>query len=382
MLLNYEPLLRKMTSRRKTESAYDLVAAMRSLQSCEIAFHLSMADIADPWHVMVWSRHLDASGVSWYVIAREENHHKSLVSMGVKSVFAGSAAHLNVAIGTNVRAVIYANNALKNIEMMNKAPHLTHIQLLHGDSDKPPSFRQVTRCFDEIWVSGGLGKDRYALNDIKVPDYAFRYVGRPQVADRTIGSRCKEWREKPVIGYMPTWVGGQGDTLLSSCDRAADIIRGIRAASADAMILFKPHPFVDKDPNWPRYKGEIDAAVRDTGCEWVDALTDATRIYEQSDVLVTDISSTMSDYLWSRRPLVVIAPHGFNKNMRKSYPSIGGSYLVQSDLSDLQANLDDALSIDSLADKRNNMREYVYGIDDGRPADARFIDEIRRVAGL
>ena len=56
---------------------------------------------------------------------------------------------------------------------------LTHIQLLHGDSDKASSFNPVTAMFDRIFVAGQAAIDRYAANGVLIPRGEVRHRRPP-----------------------------------------------------------------------------------------------------------------------------------------------------------------------------------------------------------
>src|SRR5690625_5823159 len=58
---------------------------------------------------------------------------------------------------------------------------MTHVQLLHGDSDKASSFNPVTAFYDNVFVAGQAGIDRYENNGVDIPKHKFTIVGRPQV---------------------------------------------------------------------------------------------------------------------------------------------------------------------------------------------------------
>lgn len=356
-----------------------LRGALADLHDASIAFHFSADYIDTPFHVSMWAPHLEDAGVAWYVICRERHHHAALLQAGVRSVLAPGAHLLPLAVGRGVKAILYANNAHRNIDMLRRFPRLTHVQMLHGDSDKPPSFSPVTANFDKIFVAGQLGQDRYARNGVILPEDAFVHVGRPQVKGRAVGQR-PSWRDGPVIAYMPTWLGGQAEAQFSSLDRAGPVLRAIRAASPEAEILFKPHPLSYKDPSWKLLEPSLRAVMREIGATAIDRRENADRIYERADLLVTDISSTMADFLHADRPLAVILPRRVLRDRDRAFPMLPAVYAISGDLADISARLSDALGPDSLKDRRRAMRTYAFGADE-RPADARFIAAIRQLAG-
>ncbi|WP_417599072.1 CDP-glycerol glycerophosphotransferase family protein [Pararhodobacter oceanensis] len=351
---------------------------VETVSDARIALYFSGDYLKTAFHVAMWADHLDASGVPWYVICTHARHFKQVREAGVRAVLSLKPHdHLN-AVASSVRAIFYVNNGHRNIEIMERFPELTHVQLLHGDSDKPSSFSPATVNFDKVFVAGQLGQDRYKNNGVTIPDSAFVHVGRPQVKGRQIGMR-QGWMESPVVGYMPTWYGAKGDMRFSSLDRGPQIIQAIHRAAPTAEILFKPHPLSANDPNWKSLDRRINAALAETGSKPLDMNVDANEVYARADMLVTDISSTMSDYLYSNRPLAVVMPHGQIDDPHRQFPTLGGCYEIAADLSNIDSQLQDALGADSLADQRSAMRIYAFG-DDSREADARFIDAVRQIA--
>ncbi|MFD0558290.1 CDP-glycerol:poly(glycerophosphate) glycerophosphotransferase [Stackebrandtia endophytica] len=113
-------------------------------------------------------------------------------------------------------------------------------------------------------------------------------------------------------------------------------------------------------------------------------------MFNQSDVLVTDISSVVSDFIASEKPYVVCnpaaqAPEAF----QTTNPSTKGGYLLNPDLAGLRDILEhveklraDSTYEDPLLSTRRELREYLLGPTDP-PSLARFIeatDEAIRVA--
>src|SRR5690625_6533680 len=60
---------------------------------------------------------------------------------------------------------------------------LTHIQLLHGESDKASSANPVTRMYDRDFVAGQAAIDRFEKFGVSMHPDIFRIVGRPQVEE-------------------------------------------------------------------------------------------------------------------------------------------------------------------------------------------------------
>ena len=80
-----------------------------------------------------------------------------------------------------VRVALYAANVGKNIHLL-RVPTMKHVFIGHGDSDKAASVNPFSKAYDEVWVAGRAGRDRYAIADVGVRDEDIVEVGRPQLA--------------------------------------------------------------------------------------------------------------------------------------------------------------------------------------------------------
>jgi hypothetical protein len=346
------------------------------IKAAKFAFHFSAPDLAQPEHVNIWGGEINEIGVPWCVILREVHHLKTYdVARLPPALFVPNEAALAGCLPSGARAVFYANNGQKNRKMIAAHPSLTHIQLLHGDSDKPPSYSPLAQNYDLVFVAGQMGIDRYALNGVHIPAEKFRIVGRPQV--RAIESGAATAAEGPrKIVYMPTWRGFYEDTQFSSLDRAPKIIETLLAAEAGLEVHFKPHPLSYKDPLWPKFEREIRTALGrkrangNTGVFREDG-TSPFALYNEADLLITDISSVMIDYLYSGKPFLVVQPPGFDAADRVRFPSLAASYEVDAGLDNLAAQLGAALGEDPLRVAREEVRLSAFG-DYGRPVGEAF----------
>ncbi|WP_050527054.1 CDP-glycerol glycerophosphotransferase family protein [Pseudorhodobacter aquimaris] len=347
-----------------------------AIQQAEIAFFFSGIDLAEPQHLQMWKDSLDAVGRPWFAILTEAHHMAFFGGDDMPpAILVKDASFYGSVLPKKTKLVLYANNAQKNRAMVASNPMVKHIQLLHGDSDKPPSYSVLTKIYDYVFVAGQMAIDRYRDNGVTIPAERFRIVGRPQLAaikpdpDRTHDATA------PIIGYMPTWRGFYEDTQFSSLDRAARIIAGIRENTPNAKIVFKPHPLSYKDPDWPAYKAAITAALGPNG-RFADQESEPFDIYNEVDTLITDISSVMIDYLFSGKPLIVILPELYTEENAWRYPSLRAAYLVDAKLENLADILTAANTDDPMRAKRLEMQKYAFG-DYGRPPGEVFVETVR-----
>ena len=119
---------------------------------------------------------------------------------------------------------------------------LMHVQLLHGDSDKPPSFNPMTQIYDKIFVAGQAAMERYQKNSVFIPKDKFVIVSRPQLTmfDRKQESMVGHNNIRKTILFCTTWRGHSEAHNMSSIDDVYDKITS--ALEAGLSVIFRPHP--------------------------------------------------------------------------------------------------------------------------------------------
>jgi hypothetical protein len=106
--------------------------------------------------------------------------------------------------------------------------------------------------------------------------------------------------------------------------------------------------------------------------------------FNQSDILISDISSVVSDFIATGKPYMVTNPGGLaDEEFRTKYPSAAAAYLIGPDC----AGLADICALaagngdDPLAGDRRNLRRYLLG-PDSPDAQTRFNYAVTRLAEL
>ncbi|WP_374199605.1 CDP-glycerol glycerophosphotransferase family protein [Micromonospora sp. NBRC 110038] len=302
---------------------------------------------------------------------------------------------MNLELGS-VRAAMYAANVGANIHML-REPGMKHVFVGHGDSDKQASVNPYSKVYDEVWVAGLAGRERYARAGVGVLDADIVEIGRPQLAGvHTFGS---ESPDRPfTVLYAPTWEGWLDDdpyhtSLVLMGER---IVRGLLAARPSLRLIYKPHPLTgtrSKEAKAVHERvveligaagGDIDASSLDgprhrvvTGR--VPALFDC---FNQTDLLISDISSVVSDFVQSQRPYVVANPSGLPEDdFRRNFPTSRGAYLLSRDCGELEKIV--ALTRagdDPMTEARRDLKVYLLGPDEPNSME-RFRQEIGRLCG-
>jgi hypothetical protein len=174
-----------------------------------------------------------------------------------------------------VRVALFVSNVGKNIHLL-RLPGIKHVFIGHGDSDKEASFNPFSKVYDQVWVAGRAGRDRYLRAGVGVEDDDIVEVGRPQLA--SIATRPPAEPMRTVL-YAPTWEGWTDDLRHSSlADMGPAIVRALLDRSPEIRVLYKPHPLTGtRDPRAARAHERIVSmlraanAAREASGEWTAA---------------------------------------------------------------------------------------------------------------
>nr|WP_221380294.1 CDP-glycerol glycerophosphotransferase family protein [Actinoplanes polyasparticus] len=139
----------------------------------------------------------------------------------------------------DLKVVMYVGNVGNNLHML-RHNGIRHIFVGHGDSDKVASTNPASRVYDEVWVAGRAGRDRYRRAGGAVSDASIVEVGRPQLAAL---EPPRQDRRIFTVLYAPTWEGWSNDLALSSVPvMGVKIVKTLLALSPNVRIIYKPHP--------------------------------------------------------------------------------------------------------------------------------------------
>lgn len=328
----------------------------------------------------MWLPHLERAGLRHVVVVRRPELLTDVPQTAAPVLVLPSIADLDEAVAPGVRAAIYVNGATANAHLVRHA-RLVHVQLNHGDSDKPPSYNPAFRMYDKNFVAGQAAVDRFAAHGITTAPGFFEIVGRPQVAGIEPRDASSEAPERPVVLYAPTWAGDRSDVTLTSLPRASDVVAALLARGC--TVIFRPHPHALASS----LAGEIAAAdallaadphARQHQRSAQAVTSPLAALVNTSDALVADISSVVTDYLFSRKPVLVLAMGEHDTAaFRAANPVAQAAYVVHHGAitTGIGRALDEALSADPLASAREHARRYVLG----DIPDEGYVDHFRDV---
>ncbi|GMA25112.1 glycosyl transferase [Luteimicrobium album] len=375
--------LRRFVARRRTEHRLpDVLAA----HAPTFALHWQAA-AGTAYQVGMWLPYLERLGKPFVVVVRTGvNLREAAALTQAPVVLRSSPEDLDDAIVPSLKTVFYVNNAPRNSHMV-RYPELTHIQLNHGDSDKAPSFNPVFRMFDKDFVAGQAAIDRFAANGVHVSPDLFTIVGRPQVEDVEIAKSPIADVERPTVLYAPTWAGFNVDSAYSSLGVGVELVRALVARGCD--VAFRPHPYARRTPQFRNACARIielldaeNTAGRGrhmfgTEAEQTMSVTDC---FNRSDAMVSDVSSVVADFLYSEKPLAMVAVSADVDRFPDEFPLAKASYVIDAHagtLRGLDGVLDAMLGADPMRDERRSLKTYYLGDIPAEGYAQRFLDEAR-----
>ncbi|HWC21445.1 MAG TPA: CDP-glycerol glycerophosphotransferase family protein [Flexivirga sp.] len=319
------------------------------------------------YQVRMWLPQLEQLGVPFAILARNpEMLPRAARLTSAPLIACPRVTGLDACMVPSVRAVFYVNihsECTDGIRYIDR----THVQLNHGDSDKPSSYHPMFAMFDQDFVAGRAAIDRFARHGVSVPEDKFVIVGRPQVAAAT------EHNIDPVPGrrtvlYAPTWQSGMREMSLSSMEYGEQIVRAL--LEGGARVVFRPHPLSRGQRRAAAIIARIDAQLEAAASSDSPHLTSSQALSEgiidnfnRSDAMISDISSVASDYLASCKPLAVVLPTGAGQYPgADDYPVLEAAYLVdvRDDLADALRPVLDA-DADPLRSARRDLRAHYLG---------------------
>lgn len=361
---------RRLMSRRH-EWARALVEELAA-SSPRFVVYVSLAARQSGYIVNQWLPALDALETDGLLLLREASQLAPLAATRHPVVYAPSNRDVEQLTLPSIKVAFYLAYGDRNATLL-REPALRHVMLLHGDSDKATSANGMARAFDEIWVAGQAAVERYQSAGVRVDPDRFAIIGRPQAALLPVGP---SGHERPILLYAPTFEGYYAQTAHSSLEvMGVDLVTRILLAHPQIQVWFRPHPA--SGVNRPgmlaaiRQISELLASTPGGHVVTSDNDLTLTECLSAADVLVCDVSSLASDYLFTERPIITCDPAGMSPtDFVATYPAHSATYLLRPGLAELDQVLTEALGPDPLRPARLAMKKRVLGDPPGGPQAA------------
>ena len=320
------------------------------------------------FHIGLWSPYLERTGHPITVVTTDEVAYRRVAegyTMPVIYAPKGDPRSIRAMLPETVRAALYVYNG--DNEKFIKVRRITHVWLHHGDSDKEVSFRRKSAAYDVLVVAGQAAIDRYAVHGVHIGSEKFKILGRPQIENIETATASISTVDKPVVLYAPTWYAADYKNNHSSLPLGTAIVSALLARNA--TVIFRPHPARRKLPESATAIAAIhellraDAEATSRPHRWGAAASDPTfaELANVADAMVADVSGVVTDFMQSLKPFAMVATGDKTDTFRARFPSSCSAYVIEWDLSTLDAALDAMLGDDPLAATRIERRGYYLG---------------------
>ncbi len=345
--------------RRLPEAIADAVATLRP----EVVLYHSGEPVT-AYQVESWLRVVEGLGRPALVLLRDPATLQALAPTTLPVVCVPGSTTLVGFELPGARVALFAANGTGNIHLLRRSG-IGFAFVGHGDSDKASSSTPFARVYDEVWVAGPAGRERYEREGARVRPEALVEVGRPQLAGLTTGPRTGGG---PLsVLYAPTWEGwGEEPYHSSLVHGGVELVRRL-LAEPDLRVVYRPHPLTGTRDSATRqaHRAVVDRLERAAAPHLVVAGRDPGLLdcFEASDLLVADVSAVVTDWLATGRPYAVLNPSDRPAGeLHAAAPSTSAATLVGPELAELGGLLADLRAgHDPWAPARAELAAYLLG---------------------
>lgn len=360
-----------------------------ALSKCKPEFAVFFSSLrSEIYQLETWKEYFDRIGKNYIVVTQEVINFNALEKVFDCPVLYGRRILDVETIFTSVdiRTAFYVNNAKKNDNCI-RLTSVNHVQLLHGESDKASSYNPVSRKFDYLFVAGQAAVERYWNHGVMIPEKNFVITGRPQVEQ--IHKRDPLKKIERAL-YAPTWKGDSKEADVSSIHKAVEIVQGL--VNEGIEVVFRPHPHSKRNREHRQYVESVYKLLKEDKAKtgrnhiWGDVAENQWTINDCSnyvDLLVGDLSSVVYDFLYSEKPMLLVAINKTLEEFKNEFAITKGSYVIDEELTNYQESIKSALSETEsdgkILDERHKTCKFVLGDFDQKNYADGFLKAARNI---
>ncbi|MRJ78060.1 hypothetical protein GEV29_16095 [Aeromicrobium sp. SMF47] len=377
------PDVRASWRMRQAKRATGFTGPLRQIQDFlddyrpEVVVHLSGPETA-AYQINTWLESLEALDRRVFIVVRDQPLFAKIAATSIPVLGLRDAGELLMLDFSSSRIALYPSNTGNNIHLL-RLPTLMSAFIGHGDSDKSASNNPFSRAYDELWVAGEAGADRYRRSGLGIHEDQYRFVGRPQVHAITREPRLGD-EAVPTVLYAPTWEGVNHEQEYSSVSAVGvRVVEALLAAEPPIRVVFKAHPFTgQRDAKYravlARIAALLDDAAAATGIDHrVVKGGSINEWFNRATAMVTDISSVVSDFLASEKPYAVFNHTDLDDaTFRTEYPSTSAGTTIGRDGRGIGEFIDvvTRAAPDVLAPDRERLATYLLGPHEHRTLES------------
>lgn len=271
--------------------------------------------ISKAW-VSIWEQYLIDSPFKVAIVAK--HHDKKDISniripMFFNNTGVGPAQLLKI---PSIKVFLYPTNRANNFNYLNKFPHIKHVFIGHGDSDKLSSSSRFSTVYDFLFTADDNAATRFFERGVKIPHERFITIGAPVVPGLVVNTE-KTVSIKNIL-FAPTSEGKAADSNFSSL-MEINPAETLENLSLSFNIDYRPHPGAGE--RLPEYKS-LSKVLKLLYSKNLSK----EQSYNNADLIICDISGVMSEFLFTNKPIILpynpkskLITENINKSEFKEY---------------------------------------------------------------
>ena len=301
----------------------------------------------------MWIPVLEKLDVKCAIVIRESATRDGFIPTFLSVYYMKSMRDLELLEQAGVKTILYPANTMKNTQTY-RFYRLNHFFINHGESDKAVNQSKVLRVYDKLLVAGPIAERRLKDANLRLHEDQVVHVGRPQV-ELSLEMIDSPQDEIKTILYAPTWEGFVEEANYSSVNAFGYAMVESLIKNGSYEILYKPHPFTGRDKNGVTCQYVYKMKELMMTSDRVTIYGNDANIHDLinlSDLMITDVSSVLNDYLYTRKPMILTNPRGQGRDeFRIAFPTSTATYILDQ-AGDILCAVEAIVSNDRLWDER------------------------------
>lgn len=277
----------------------------------------------------MWIPVLEKLDARCAIVIRERRIAKGLLPTSMPVYYFESMRDLEFLEKCGVRTILYPANTQKNTNSL-RFFKMNHFFINHGESDKVVNQSKFLMAYDKLLVAGPLAERRLRDAGLPVRNEQVVHVGRPQT-ELLLSRKDSPSSAVRTILFAPTWEGFVEEANYASINEYGMQLLQALAERSDFRVLFKPHPYTGTaKPNdtGVYLKRMLEIAER-SHIEVIAATRPIFDCMNESDLMITDVSSVLNDYLYTLKPMILTNPKlEAHDHLRAEFPSSAATYIL------------------------------------------------------
>ncbi len=257
------------------------------------------------------------------VVVREQSHVDELAPYGLPIVFAPLSTDVERFMVESVDLALYVSDATNINNHMIRVPGILDVLVGHGDADSAENASPIARMYDEVWVAGQLGRQRYADPLLGVAADRVRTIGQVPLPEPAA-------LPSDTIVYAPEWENVVDSAGTSSVVEGGEAIVRAALARPGHTLVFAPHPATgSRVPEYAAARDALAALVRASGgAHRVAAGEDRRSLVAGAALAIVDIGGLVPDAARADVPYAVPRTSGDLIAFEDAHPTVAGGVVL------------------------------------------------------